>query len=202
MIDLTHVGERLIAAMFNEAPAVRQHLGTKLGKTLAGYTAHPEAPLQPFGGLSFDGQSRVDVALSDGVASCIACEAKLGTSRMTKRAFEERFLQPCNTSHKGQRISGKIPAVLERKLPGAGAGADLCVQLKPETPLVVAKQWVLVVRRAVFRGWENGKTPNLSTDCVVVTIEDLAKAYGSPSEFNDLVRRLLTFDYHAAWLTE
>ena len=201
-LALTHLGETLIAEMFNASPAVRTALGARVGRELGGFNAVAEAPLASYGALGFDGASRIDVALVDPAGSrCIACEAKLGLELMAKRSFEDRFLGACSTSHKGTRVRGSMPAILERKLPASAARTPLKARIDG-APHVVEPAWILIVRRGVADGWVARGRPALSRRCAVAVFEDLVTAYGGQAPFNELVRGLLRFDYFAEWLAE
>lgn len=199
-LALTHLGETLIAEMFNASPGVRAALGALAGRDLGGFEAVAEAPLASYGALGFDGASRIDVALVDAARRrCIACEAKLGTTLMAKDRFEERFLEACSTSHKGTRVRGSLPAILERKLPSVAARTPLKARIDGALH-VVEPAWLLIVRRGVADGWAARGRPALSRRCSVAVFEDLVTAYGGQAPFNELVRGLLRFDYFAEWL--
>jgi hypothetical protein len=201
MLKLTHVGETLIAEMFNASPAVRAALEECAGRELGGFEAITEAPLASYGALAFDGASRIDVALVDAARRrCVACEAKLGVTLMAKDSFEDRFLGGCSTSHEGTRVRGSMPAILERKLPATAARTALKARIDGVLH-VVEPAWILIVRRAVAARWAARGRPALSRRCAVAVFEDLVDAYGGQAPFNELVRGHLRFDYFAEWLS-
>ncbi len=204
MIDLTHVGERLLAAMVTCSPKVRSELAVHLGPSVLRRRAVVEAPLASFGALAFDGASRIDVGLVDDEAGqVLAVEAKLGESRLSRRAFEERFLPPCGVSHGGARVTGSMIAILEGKLPAAGPDARLLARVPAEAggegTVEVEPRWALVVRRRTLEGWLRRGLPGLSSRCAVIAFDDLVEAYGGRAAFNALVRELLEVDYFEAW---
>ena len=199
MIALTHVGERLIAEMLTREASVRGVLGDGLGVDVSRRVARVEVSLASYGKLRFDGASRIDVALVNGEDKrLIACEAKLGATRLSRNAFE-RFLAPCGTSHEGARVKGSMPAILERKLPRVSGSPSLTARAA-EGEYVVEERWALIVRRRTAEGWTRRGRPSLSERCAVVSFEDLVHAYGGPRAFNALVRELLEVDYFAEWL--
>lgn len=201
-LALTHLGEILIAEMFNASPAVRAALGALAGRDLAAFKAVAEAPLASCGPLGFDGASRIDVALVDPAGpSCVACEAKLGLELMAKRSFEKRFLGACSTSHKGKRVRGSLPAILERKLPSVAARTPLKTRIDG-AHRIVERRWILIVRRPVAARWAARGRPALSPRCSVAVFEDLVTAYGGQAPFNELVGGLVRFDFFAEWLAE
>lgn len=201
LIKLTHVGEQLISEMFNRSPGVRREFGQHLGRDVAARHALPEVPLRSVGKLGFDGASRVDVGLvaQDGT-TVLACEAKLGTTGLSARRFEERFLQECGTSHGETRVRGSMPAILERKLPVRPRGTKLAATVGEQT-CGVERPWVLVVRRPILERWRRKTPPALSSHCTVIAFEALAGAYGDRAAFNDLVEELLAGDYFSEWLS-
>lgn len=204
-LRLTHIGEPLIAAMFKRSAAVRAVFSQRLDLNVDRCRAVTEAPLSRSGRFGFDGASRIDVALLDQAATpnssrrrCVPCEAKLGTERMTERAFNARFLRECKTSHGDTRIRGSMPAILERKLEGV-LDRELITTVAGEDFDVTSK-WALVLREQIARKWVT-HPPALSGRCTLVVFEELVEAYGGAKAFDALVRELTLFDYHDAWLT-
>ena len=204
-LQLFHIGELLIAEMFNQSEAVRAHFQSILiqSKTIRIAEAVTELCLRPCNGLRFDGAHRIDVALLTHDVDahervCIPIEAKLGTARLTTSVFNERFLKQCVIDqHADPRISGNMIAVLERKLPVQ------CLQSPIETihrgiVYLLTEGWVLVVRRRLANEWRVNGMPALSKSCTLVAIEDLVSVFGE-GNFDDLVRRVLNFEYYKEW---
>jgi hypothetical protein len=186
--------------MFNRSPRVRAQLAERLGRDLLRRRAVVEVPLASYGALRFDGASRIDVALvDDELASVLACEAKLGATRLGGKLFEERFLAGCGTSHGGARVRGSMPAILERRLPAVASDVRLTARAGDQN-LEVELRWALVVRRRTAEDWDRGGRPALSSRCVVVVFDDLVEAYGGREPFNALVCDLLDRDHFTAWL--
>jgi len=204
LIELTHIGETLIAKMFNSSQSVRKLIGDKAGIPLIdkdNITAMPEVSLARSGPYIFDGAHRVDVGvLLPGTLQCLPIEAKMGTDRLSRNEFEKRFLQPCGTSHGGNRLTGSMISILEKKLP-ASAGEKIEVRSNGII-YQLTQEWILVVRKQVLSSWHARGTPSLSPNCKILTIEEIASAYGDYSAFNDLVGELFSADYYHQWFDE
>jgi len=203
MIELTHVGETVVAQMVNRSPAVRRLLADRLGSAVPlspGALAVRELRLSTCGRYSFDGNHKIDVAILDKASkACIPCEAKLGLTLLSGPAFEDRFLKKCGTSHGDRRITGKMTAILERKLPNPCSGLPILV-VHEGTDYELTPRWLLIAREQVLAAWRSKGRPALSERCAALSVEEVVEAYGGHAEFNSLVRELLEFDYHSTWL--
>ena len=200
MIELSHVGEILIAEILTRSSAARQMLraaGFAVSEKLA---IVPEVRPNNCGPLAFDGTHRIDVALVDLDAQvCSPFEAKLGLDRLSKNEFSKRFLSQCGTSHKDTRVSGSMIAILERMLPAQCNEELLTIDYQSQT-YPVSATWGLICRAKVIEKWRINGAPAFSANCIPICFEDLAAAYGDANEFNELVRSLLEIDYYEKWV--
>ncbi|MCU0674957.1 MAG: hypothetical protein MUE69_19470 [Myxococcota bacterium] len=196
-IKLTHLGESIVEGMFNGSPGVRELLSDRLSRPLANFEARAEVALEPLSGLIFDGGSRIDVALfGPHGQTCVACELKLGTTRLSASEFEKRFLQNGTLSHRNKRIRANMIAILERREPIPRLG-DLMANIN-HVPHRIDENWLLVVRHEALLAWEKSRRPALSSG-KIVSLEELVEAYGGREEFNILVRSRIDFDYFDRW---
>lgn len=197
MIELSHIGEHLIASMLNRSESAREAL---LGLDAWGeWLFVPEIPLNPLGNILFDGAHKIDVcALNMASSSCIPIEAKLGRERMSANQFAQRFLQAGGTSHQGKRITGSMIGILDGRLPPGLDRAELTVTHAGRR-YSVQQNWILMVRDPIFNRWTNNGWPELSEHCTVKTIEQLVRAFGEPHDFNQFVLDLVSQDFHKMW---
>ena len=201
MIELTHIGEILLARILNESSAALNSLhlkGSKIGRNII---ALPELRPNNCGALMFDGTHRIDIAVLDRDNEiCHPIEAKLGLDRLAKFSFDKRFLNECNTSHNGSRVSGSMIAILERKLPPQCRHLPLHVTHNGEK-YQVSDNWTLVCREQVAANWTTNGKPNLSAKCTIVTFENLARSFGDREQFNKLVQTMLDEDFYSRWVS-
>ncbi len=199
MIQLSHIGEELIAQILAESREAMEAVCGEFVTTVTQDTFVPELHLNNCGDLSFDGAHKIDVAvLNENRNDCYPIEAKLGFDRLGKNEFERRFLNECETSHNNTRVKGCMISILERKLPEACKNRELAVKRRDKTYTVTSK-WSLVCRKPVLEKWKKNGRPNFSTDCRVVSFESLVEMYGSRSAFNSLVKQLISIDFYKAW---
>jgi hypothetical protein len=212
-IELSHLGEDLIAEMLNSL-AKRQELShvicartsrsfaddvreCGLGESL-GFRAD-DALLVVRNGVSeyaCDGEQKVDV-LCTGVARAIAIESKLGETRMSSSEFRKRFCVRCEKSkHLNSRLSGSMVAVLERCLPFDDA-PDLVAHVDDDE-WDIAQPWWLVVRQSVFSKWQKADDFPVASARILV-FDSLAQTYGSRHEFDQLVQRVVGLDFATRW---
>lgn len=199
MIQLTHIGEKLLAQMLFDSKKVRNAACGRYISSLQANNFVPDLRLNNCGGLGFDGVHKIDVAvLNHETGICYPIEAKLGFDRLGKQEFEKRFLGDCATSHGNTRVKGSMISILERKLPQACNAKDLTVTWEGRV-FTVSSSWALVARKAVIDRWRESHPPRLSENCKVIEFEALVAVYGSSSEFNSLVERLINCDYFTEW---
>lgn len=211
-IELTHIGEDLIAEMLNSL-AQRQ----QLPRVACAISARSLADDIRDSGLgepivfqaddamlavrnaaceyACDGEQTVDV-LCGGAASAIAFESKLGETRMSSSEFRKRFCGQCKTSHSESRLSGSMVAVLDRNLPFDGE-SDLIASVDDRQWTLVGPWW-LVVRQSVVDKWRKAKDIPV-TSARILSFDALAQIYGSRQQFDQLVQRVVGSDFAGRW---
>lgn len=203
MIELSQIGERLLAAMINRSVPLQDFLAEQspaVAEARGAIVAEPDARLQRCGKYDFDAAHQLDVALFLGKAKpCLGIEAKLGDEELLKTPFEKRFLKGCGTSHGGSRIAGSMISILEGKLPEDCDRANVVVE-RQGTIHKLLPTWFLIVRKRTLDAWLASGRPDFSRHCIVLTFEALASRYGDRDSFNALVRELVDGDYHRAWV--
>jgi len=215
-IELFHVGEVLTAeilsrlqarGILHQICAVSREEGehrTSLADDFrtagvelpAKFVADSASVIARFEGQSFscDGAQTVDVLCAGRNDRSIAIEIKLGETRMATGDFRKRFCVSCEKSrHLDSRLRGSMVAVLDRALPFPGE-AELDAQFEHRT-WSIGKEWWLVVRRRVWRSWRSSPVRNGR----VAIFEDLAKIYGSPQDFDELVAEVVGSDFANRW---
>jgi hypothetical protein len=153
-----------------------------------------------FNGLahSLDGAQKLDCFVTDGTNG-LAIEVKLGAERMAKATFESRFLTDCDRSgHKDARLKGNIIAVLDGRYASLSTSSVPLAAVGKIAMVPLATEWLLVLRRVVWRGWTTNGKPSLKHATIVV-FEDLVPLVGGPSEFNQIVLNLLGKEFAQAW---
>jgi hypothetical protein len=115
-----------------------------------------EVPLARFLGKTFDGASRIDVAVRMRPGEATAFELKLGTTQLSKRRVDEEWLARCASSHGGRRWAGNMMAILDHRFPEPVAG-ELAAEVDGER-LVLTPTWFVVAKRATLAAWQ--KTPS------------------------------------------
>jgi len=205
-IDLSHLGEPLVAAMLR-ALASRQ----QLERVVCAASRVSLAEDLPAGELAFipdkallrvhsaqgiyacDGSQTVDVLAAAGERA-VALELKLGLTRMTFRAFRDRFCDPCCISaHEHPSLNGSMVAVLDRLLP---FDEDRIEAFDGDISWTLTSHWWLVVRRQVWQGWRN-KIPVESAR--ILDFDSLASIYGRQDDFDRLVRETVGADFAQRW---
>lgn len=210
-IELSHLGEDLIAEMLNSL-AVRQELSRvtcaitnrsfaqdildcHLGDSPV-FLAEDASLEVRHGDCTYacDGEQKVDV-LCVGDGHAIALEAKLGQTRMAFAEFRRRFCGQCKTSHAESRLSGSMIAVLERSLPFEGT-SSLAAHVD-DSQWSLAIPWWLIVRQSVFQKW--AKTRDFPVTARVLVFDHLAQLYGTKQQFDQMVQRILGRDFAGRW---
>jgi len=145
---------------------------------------------------SCDGAQTVDV-LCVGQQHAVAMEAKLGETRMSLTEFPKRFCGQCGISgHADPRLTGNMIAVLDRLLPFANGRVFATVG---DRSWPLSAHWWLVVRGCVWRSWANHPPVRLAR---ILVFDELARLYGGPHEFDDLVRHVVGHDFGNRWNIE
>lgn len=212
-IQLSHIGEDLIAAMLDSLAnrGVLSRVTCAIsGRSLAddireGGLAEPIAfraddamLVIHVGDIAYacDGKQTVDV-LCTGGEHAIAVEAKLGETRMGTAEFRKRFCLHCQKSkHSDSRLSGRMVAVLERSLPFEGL-SRLVAQVD-DAQWTLAEPWWLVVRQSVLDKWRKSNDFPV-TSARILVFDALAKLYGSRQEFDQLVQRVVGANFAGRW---
>lgn len=164
IIDLTHVGESLVAELLKNNPdIVRKILGIEREIKKDDYQVLSEislAPVQIGGQLCpFDGMSRIDVGIiytnQVGERICHPIELKLGTSSLGNcRSGIGEFTRGYGlTKHKPPRIGGSMISILDNKPRDKDMTFqrnDICVADESvnqnEEKIAVSDKWTLIVR--------------------------------------------------------
>lgn len=202
-LSISHIAEDIFARMANERrDAFLEVTGLAAEADTAFIHSLPElatceAQIEPVGGRAFDGASRVDVVvrLRPGVAA--AFELKLGTTRLSKRRFDNEWFQPCAPSHADRRWSGNVMAVLDRRFENHVAD-ELAVRTGGER-LQLIRPWFLVARKAVLQALCNDP-PAFGSAVRQLAFEDVVACFGGRDAFNLLVRSMLDINYFDEWV--
>lgn len=204
-ISLSHLGEIVFAEMANRKPeSALQALElceiSDLDFVLSrDRFAFHETKLCPHGKYSFDGAHRVDVTLRIRPDLAVACELKLGSTRLTKSRIDKELLRECHLSHNDTRISGNMMAILDQRFGSIAPSEGLSVELGDE-PVPLARCWFVIVKRQVLERWTGDAKPAFSDRTKCKSINEIVEALGGREEFNELVGQLLEFDYFDKWL--
>lgn len=211
-IELSHLGEDLIAEMLNSLAKRRALDRVKCAissRTLADdirdnalgdsvmFRADDALLVVQNGDCSYacDGEQKVDV-LGAGAACAIAFESKLGETRMASNQFRNRFCGQCKTTHGDSRISGSMVAVLERNFPFAGE--SILVAEFDDEKWALVRPWWLVVRQSILQKWQKANDIPVAS-ARILTFDSLAALYGSRQQFDQLVQRVVGSDFAGRW---
>lgn len=205
-VSLSHIGEALIARIANRVPQRFLELCQLTGEADAEFVnsgeqiAHRELPLLPYGGIGFDGASRVDLVIRLSRDRAVPFEIKLGATRLGKLRVDGEWLCGCDFSHGKKRFRGNMMSILERKFPEGVPRDDLRVKLSDEVPLTLSHSWMVVAKAIALKNWGAPARPAFSEHVRFVSFESIVDCYGGKAEFNELVREMLAFDYYDAWV--
>lgn len=204
-ISLPHLGECIFSEMANRKPfEIAQALG--LFEELdhehvkrTPFFARHECKLSPHGKFSFDGASRVDVALWIRPNLAVGLELKLGTTRLTKSRIDDEFLQPCRPSHQGNRLAGNMMAILDRRFGDHAPEDGLEIKFDNST-IPLDRNWILVTHQATLDRWIGNDKPSFSNQTSRISIQQVVHAFGGETPFNNLVSELLAINYYNTWI--
>lgn len=194
-IDLTHIGEAFLQHFIAKNPRTFFEYAELSYAEVFGGRVYREVQLDPYCGRAFDGESRVDLVVPISNFEAIPIEVKLGTTRLGKTRVDSEWLSGCRPSH--NRWAGNMMSILECRFP---AGI-------PEQPLFVntsdgryqlTPNWIVIVRRITAEGWERNGQPAFER-AKVVDFDTLIYKL-NPSEFNEIVKSLLNFDFYETWI--
>ncbi len=206
-ISLPHLGEAIVAAMANrkrhgviDALELSEVADPDFVTELDQF-AFAECRLSPHGDYTFDGASRVDVTLWLRPDCAVACELKLGTSRLTKTRIDDEFLVDCRPSHGGQRLAGNMMAILDRRFGSHAPTQGLAVQIAQRS-VPLADDWYVIVQPSVLKRWTVEAAPAFSNRTRCVSINAIVDAFGGKEPFNELVGELLDVDFYDTWIEQ
>jgi hypothetical protein len=202
MIELWHIGEKLLAEMINKSEKLRVYLceQLKIARSEANhYKASHEMKLGTCADFKFDGMHKVDVGFFND-NKCFAIEAKLGLDRLTACEFKKRFLNPYERSgHTNPKIKGSMIAILERNYCGKLNVKCSDKIIMDMNSMELEQEWILVVRRKVRDSWKSNGQPSLSDKCNILAFEDIVSQYGTQEDFDELVQKFVVFNYYSKW---
>jgi hypothetical protein len=210
--QLAHLGEDIVHAIVRELGIHFLSLCGGFEKhRLSSHVALKEVPLEPYGGLSFDGASRIDMLVLLEEGSGIPFEIKLGSTRLSKSRIEDEWLCGCKASHGNTRWSGNMLSILERRFHPVPESTDLYARAsfpgRTQSDLVrLTREWFLIAREHVIEAWMRpGARPQFSDRCQLISFESIVSLYEkgahcSGENFNALIGRLLTFNYYDHWI--
>jgi len=205
-LELTHIGESVVSTMidamrweFVELCGLVGRADRALLSEMARPVVHANANLAAYGGLGFDGASCVDLVLRLQENLGVSFELKLGETRLTKSHIDEEWLSGCEPSHQGKRWKGNMMSILERKFPTSSRPDVLKARL-PDGEVPLANEWFIIARSWVIESWTGAGRPDFSRNVHLIAFEAIVDKFGGKEPFNDLVRRLLSFDFYSAWV--
>lgn len=205
-VALTHVGEAVVSTMINAMRWQFVELCGLAGRADRAFLAdmarpvvHGNAKLAAYGGLDFDGESTVDLVFRVHETIGVPFELKLGETRLTKSRIDQEWLSGCKPSHQGMRWKGNMMSILERKFPASTMPDVLKAQL-PSGEVPLANEWFIIARSWVIESWTGAARPDFSPNVHLVPFEAIVKQFGGKEPFNEMVRRLLSFDFYSAWV--
>lgn len=205
-LKLHHVGESIVSEMLQDL-ADKGNLGD-LGEALASsglsgplkFTPDRAYLLLEWNAEQYtcDGAQKADILCVGSGDKAVALELKLGLTRMSATAFEDRFLKPISQSgHADKRVKGSLAALLDRRVEDKAEGIRIQAFIGSQR-WEVAETWWLVVRRSVWQRWAETRMPNLRHGRILI-LDDLVQNFGGKEDFNSLVRELVCADYYDLW---
>lgn len=139
MVDLTHIGELLVAKLLKNNGNIVENL---IGKGVINYNIYPEIKLTYVNDkFRFDGMSRIDVGITCG-KFCHPIELKLGTTSMANnKSGIGRFTQGFRLEN--QRICGSMISILANK---SISRSPVKHSMFRANNFQLTKKWILIVR--------------------------------------------------------
>lgn len=204
-VDLSHVGEAIVSQMidsmrlrFLDLCQLSERADRLLLADRFQSVVFANVGLTPYGGVSFDGASCVDLVVLIQEKLGVPFELKLGETRLTKRRIGE-WLSGCKLSHRGKRFSGNMMSILERKFPAA-VPADTLRARVGDREVALTKEWFVIARSRVLRRWEGVARPAFSANVRLLGFETIVHGFGGQECFNAMVHDVLNFDYYSEWI--
>ena len=197
-IGLTHLGEAIVQSLIERQPSRFLELcGLPHSNGFGGRTLR-EAQLRPYAAKRFDGASRIDLIAPLHTGEALPIEVKLGETRLSKTRIDTEWLSGCRPSHYETRWAGNMMSILERTFP-PGTPPEPLIAHAAGTDYPLTIQWCIVVRQSTADSWIDTGRPNFS-NAMVVSFDDLVSHVGS-TEFDTMVRELLSFPYYDTWIS-
>ena len=185
-LDITHIGEALVAYLLENNETVQNNFKKLLGAGVK--TAWANKPIDN----DSDSMHRIDVLVKSDKTKYIAIEVKLGTAITTPGAYCTRYLSKGDNDKKGNMLN---------KL----ASGRLTVDNQE-----VQEEWILLVRNNQIKGKLTRKKCRLGEKneelwkeiikhCTIISLEELIAGI-SPDDFNEAVSRCIkSNNYSAEW---
>ena len=185
-LDITHIGEALVAYLLENNETVQNNFKKLLGAGVK--TAWANKPIDN----DSDSMHRIDVLVKSDKTKYIAIEVKLGTAITTPGAYCTRYLSKGDNDKKGNMLN---------KL----ASGRLTVDNQE-----VQEKWILLVRNDQIKGKltpekcrlgeKNEKLwKEIIKNCTIISLEELIVGI-SPDDFNEAVSRCIkSNNYSAEW---
>ena len=185
-LDITHIGEALVAYLLENNETVQNNFKKLLGAGVK--TAWANKPIDN----DSDSMHRIDVLVKSDKTKYIAIEVKLGTAITTPGAYCTRYLSKGDNDKKGNMLN---------KL----ASGRLTVDNQE-----VQEEWILLVRNNQIKGKLTRKKCRLGEkneelwkeiikNCTIISLEELIVGI-SPDDFNEAVSRCIkSNNYSAEW---
>lgn len=187
-LDITHIGEALVAYLLENNETVQNNFKKLLGAGVKAAWAN-----KPIDNDS-DSMHRIDVLVKSDKTKYIAIEVKLGTAITTPGAYCTRYLSKGDNDKKGNMLN---------KL----ASGNLRVKTKD-----IEKKWILLVRSNQIKdklstekcrlGEKNKKLWEkviANANCKIISLEELIAGI-SPKDFNKSVNACIKSDnYLEEW---
>jgi hypothetical protein len=196
-IGLTHLGEAIVQMLIEAQPNRFLELCGLPQLGVHGSRVFREVELLPYAGKRFDGASRIDLIVPLNAVEALPVEVKLGETRLSKRRVDSEWLSGCRASHDGTRWAGNMMSILDQLVP-THAPEERLIAHANGTDFPLTHSWCVVVRRRTANAWSGPERPAFSR-ATVVAFDDLVAAF-EPEQFDEMIRRLLTFPYHQTWV--
>lgn len=214
LITLTHVAEKVFAAMVNKQRDAFLSLCGLTEEADADFVhavdelAVCEVPFERFGGRTFDGASRVDVVVRLARDRAVPFELKLGRTRLNKARINDEWLAHCRPSHDDRRWKGNMMAILDRRF-SESVHDDLMVKSVPDDLMVkiegaritLTRNWFVITRRQTLKAWQTSQ-PGFAEHVRFQAFEDVVDRCGGQNAFNPMIREMLDFDFYSKWFDE
>ena len=196
-IGLTHLGEAIVQKLIELQPNRFLELCERPKTGVHGGRVFREVELLPHAGRRFDGASRVDLVVPLSATEALPVEVKLGETRLSKRRVDTEWLSGCRTSHGETAWAGNMMSILDQLIPSHTTDQRLVAHTDvADYPLT--QEWCVVVRQRTAAAWTGEGSPAFSR-ARIISFDELVSAF-KPAEFDEIVRRLVSFPYYDTWI--